>query len=60
MKGIGEFSGGKVRRMDHLQKNDKTEIATGLEMNQMTALRFQTGGGYQTFPATLRWEAKPK
>jgi len=64
MKGIGEFSGVKVRRMDHLHKNDKTERATGLveeqERNQMTALRFQTGSGYQTFPATLRWEAKPK
>ena len=39
--------------MDHYQKNDKTERARGLgrknkrgdrKGNQMTALRFQTGG----------------
>ena len=33
MKGIGEFSGVKVRRMDHLHKNDKTERATREESN---------------------------
>ena len=50
----GEFSGGKVRRMGHQQKKARAEIATGKgrkirdrtgKGNQMTALRFQTGGG---------------
>ena len=46
------------------RKNDKTERARGVgkkqtreaigKGNQMTALRFQTGGGHQTSPASLR------
>lgn len=49
--------------MDHQQKNDKIEKARGLgrknkrgdrKGNQMTALRFQTGGRYATSPASLR------
>ena len=44
-------------------ENDKTERVTGLgrrtreakaKWNQMTALRFQTGGRHQTSPASLR------
>ena len=47
----------KIRRMDHWQENDETERArrlgtkTRLEKgkgSQMTALRLQTGGQYQT------------
>ena len=46
-------------------KKDKTERVTGLgrrtrdeiaKWNQMTALRFQTGGRHQTSPASLRGE----
>ena len=46
--------------MDHKMKNDKRERARGLDRkakeeigkgNQMTALRFQTGGRHQTSPA---------
>ena len=49
--------------MDQQQKNYKTERARGLgrqnkrgdrKGNQMTALRFQTGGRHQTTPASLR------
>ena len=44
-------------------ENDKTDRVTGLgrrtreeiaKWNQMTALRFQTGGRHQTSPASLR------
>ena len=44
------------------KKKDKTERVTGLgrrtreaiaKWNQMTALRFQTGGRHQTSPASL-------
>ena len=52
-----EFSGNKVRRMTK-QKGKRTrqkklgkEIGNG---NQMTALRFQTGGRHQISPASLR------
>ena len=58
----------KVRRMDHQQKKmtrqkeqkdqaEKTreEIGKG---NQMTALRFQTGRGHQTSPASLRGQTE--
>ena len=64
MKKFSEFSGEKkLRRMDHKQKNDRTERARGLgrktreeigKWNQMTAQRFQTGGGHRTSPASLR------
>ena len=49
--------------MDQQAENDKTERVTGLgsrtreeiaKWNQMTALRFQTGGRHQTSPASLR------
>ena len=51
------------RRKDQQAEKDKTERVTGLgrktreeiaKWNQMTALRFQTGGRYQTSPASLR------
>ena len=63
MKNIEEFSGEKFRRMDQLAQKDKTERVTGLrrrtreeiaKWNQMTALRFQTGGRHQTSLASLR------
>ena len=50
---VGEFSGAKVTKMGHEQKNDKTERERGLgrktreetgKGNQMTALIFQRGG----------------
>ena len=53
MKNIEEFSGKKFRRKGQQAENDKTERVTGLgrrtreeiaKWNQMTALRFQTGG----------------
>ena len=49
--------------MDQQAEKDKTERVTGLgrttreeiaKWNQMTALRFQTGGRHQTSPASLR------
>ena len=49
--------------MDQQAEKDKTERVTGLgrrtreeiaKWNQMTALRFQTGGRHQTPPASLR------
>ena len=52
-----------MRRKGHQAENDKTERVTGLgrrtreeiaKQNQMTALRFQTGGRHQTSPASLR------
>ena len=55
--------GEKVRRMGQkVKKKDKTERATGaarrtgeeiVKWNQMTALRFQTGGRHQTSPSSL-------
>ena len=62
-KNIEEFSGKKLRRKGQQAENDKTERVTGLgrrtreeieKWNQMTALRFQTGGRHQTSPASLR------
>ena len=53
--------------MKNIEENDKTERVTGLgrrtreeiaKWNQMTALRFQTGGRHQTFPASLRGTTK--
>ena len=52
----------KFRRKGQQAENDKTERVTGLgrrtreeiaKWNQMTALRSQTGGRHQTFPASL-------
>ena len=52
-----------MRRKGQQAENDKTERVTGLgrrtreeiaKWNQMTALRFQTGGRHQTSPAFLR------
>ena len=49
--------------MDQQAEKDKTERVIGLvrktrediaKWNQMTAMRFQTGGGHQTSPASLR------
>ena len=66
-KNIEEFSGKKFRRKDQQAENDKTERVTGLgrrtreeiaKRNQMTALRFQTGGRHQTSPASLRGDCK--
>ena len=63
MKNIEEFSGKKFRRKGQQAENDKTERVTGLgrrpreeiaKWNQMTALRFQTGGRHQTSPASLQ------
>ena len=62
-KNIEEFSGKKFRRKGQQAENDKTERVTGLgrrtreetaKWNQMTAVRFQTGGRHQTSPASLR------
>ena len=53
--------------MDQQEEKDKTERVTGLDRrtrgeivkwNQTTALRFQTGGRHQTFPASLRGAAE--
>ena len=55
-----------MRRKGQQAENDKTERVTGLgrrtreeiaKWNQMTALRFQTGGRHQTSPASLRGQA---
>ena len=52
----------KFRKKDQQAEEDKTERITGLgrrireeiaKWNQMTALRFQTGGRHQTSPASL-------
>ena len=52
-----------MRRKGQQAENDKTERVTGLgrrtreeieKWNQMTALRFQTGGRHQTSPASVR------
>ena len=62
-KNIEEFSGKKFIRKDQQAEKDKTERVTGLgrrareeiaKWNQMTALRFQTGGRHQTSPASLQ------
>ena len=62
-KTIEEFSGKKFIRMNQQTEKGKTERVTGLgrrtreeiaKWNQMTALRFQTGGRHQTYPAFLR------
>ena len=57
---IEEFSGKSLEeRSSRLQEKDMTERVTGLgrrtreeiaKWNQMTALRFQTGGTHQTSP----------
>ena len=61
-KNIEELSGKNPEKWTGRQKN-VTERVTGLgrrtgekiaKWNQMTALRFQTGGRHQTSPATLR------
>ena len=53
----------KFRRKGQQEENDKTERVTGLgrrtreeiaKWNQVTALRFQTGGRHQMSPAYLR------
>ena len=63
MKSIGRIFWKKFRRKGQQAENDKTERVTGLgrrtreeiaKWNQMTALRFQTGGRHQTSPASLR------
>ena len=66
MKNIEEFSGKSSEERNSRQKKDKIERVTGLgrrtreeiaKWNQMTALRFQTGGRHQTSPASLRgWQ----
>ena len=62
-KNIEEFSGKNSGEWTGRQKKDKTERVTGLgrrtrqqtvEWNQMTALRFQTGGRHQTSLASLQ------
>ena len=54
----------KFRRKDQQAEKDKIERVTGLgrgtrkeiaKWNQMTALRFQTGGRHQPSPVSLRW-----
>ena len=61
-KNIEECSGKSWRKGQQVE-NDKTERVTGTgrrtreeiaKWNQMTALRFQTGGRHQTSPASLR------
>ena len=60
IKSIEEFSGKCSRERTSGQKKDKMERVIGLgrrtreeiiKWNQMTALRFQTGGRQQTSPA---------
>ena len=60
---IEEFSGKSSEEWTSRQKKDTTERVTGLgrrtreqiaKWNQMTALRFHTGGRHQPFPASLR------
>ena len=55
----------KFKRKGQQAENDKTERVTGLGRrtreeiamwNQLTALRFQTGGRHQTSPASLQGE----
>ena len=69
-KNIEEFSGKKkCRRKGQQAEKDQTERVTGLgrrtreeiaKWNQMTALRFQTGGRHQTSPASLRGPVEGK
>ena len=63
MKNTEEFSEKKFRRKDQQAENDQTERVTGqgrrtreeiAKWNQMTALRFHTGGRHQTSPASLQ------
>ena len=62
-KNIKEFSKKKFRRKDQQAEKGKIERVTALgrrpreeiaKWNQMTTLRFQTGGRHQTSPASLR------
>ena len=62
-KNIEEFFWKKFRRKDQQAENDNIERVTGLgrrtreeiaKWNQMTALRFQTGGRHQASQASLR------
>ena len=61
-KNIEEFSRKKSEEQASRLKKDKTEKVTGLSKitredivkgNQMTALRFKTGGRHQTCPASI-------
>ena len=64
MQNIEKISGKSLEeRSSRLQEKDMTKRVTGLgrrtrqeiaKWNQMTALRFQTGGRHQTSPASLR------
>ena len=63
MKNIGRIFWKKFSRMDQLAEKKIKDRVIGLgrrtreemvKWNQMTALRFQTGGRYQTSPASLR------
>ena len=63
------ITSGLIRRMDQQAERIKTERVTGLDRrtgekiakwNQMTALRFQTGGKHQTSPASLQGKEKRK
>ena len=66
-KNIEEFSGKSSGEWTSRQREkNKTERVTGLgrrtreeivKWNQMTALRFQTGGRRQTSPASLRGQS---
>ena len=62
-KNIEQFSGKSLEERASRQKKNKTERVTGLgrrtreepaKRNQMTALRFQTGGRHQTSPDSLQ------
>ena len=62
MKNIEEFSGKSSgewaswqKKKDKTESNRTTQKTTGkiVKRNQMTALRFQTGGRHQTSPASL-------
>ena len=62
-KNIEEFSGKSLEERTSRQRKKMTERVTGLgrrtreeiaKWNQMTALRFQTGGKHQTSPASLQ------
>ena len=67
IKNVEEFSGKSSEEWVRRQKKDKTERVTGLgrrtreetaKWNQMTALRFQTGGGETSDIPGLPWGAK--
>ena len=62
-KNIKEFSGKSSEERTKQAEKDQIERVTGLgrrtreeiaKWNQMTALRFQTGGRHQASPASLR------